>query len=171
MRQEVNGMEKVMRSLFIVVFILCSGVYALADQSKPQMFLQSESPKSLSETIKVFREEVAAGGWSILNVTNMAGVLSERGYTVSPVLIFDVCSGKYSANILAKDENRFVTPLMPCRIGIYQTSQGKVVIARLNAKSMAPMFSPELAETMIRSGDEIEVIIGKTISRLKTGKK
>lgn len=163
-------MIKIMRCMVIVVFILCSSICAFADQSKPQMFLQTESPKSLSETIKVFREEVAAGGWSILNATNMAGILSEKGYTISPVMIFDVCSGKYSANILAKDENRFVTPLMPCRISIYQTSQGKVIIARLNAKSMALMFSPELAETMTRSGGEIEVIIVKTISRLKQAK-
>lgn len=163
-------MKRIMRSMFVVVFVLCSSAWALADQSKPQMFLQTESPKSLSETIKVFREEVAAGGWSILNVTNMAGILSERGYTISPVLIFDVCSGKYSASILSKDENRFVTPLMPCRISIYQTSQGKVIIARLNAKSMAPMFSPDLADTMTKSGEDVEVIIKKTISRLKQAK-
>jgi len=163
-------MKKIMRNILVVVFILWSSVCALADQSKPQMFLQTESPTSLSETIKVFREEIAAGGWSILNATNMAGILSEKGYTISPIMIFDVCSGRYSANILAKDENRFVTPLMPCRISIYQTSEGKVIIARLNAKSMTPMFSPELADTMTKSDGEIEVIIEKTISRLKQAK-
>jgi len=163
-------MKKIMRNILVVVFILWSSVCALADQSKPQMFLQTESPTSLSETIKVFREEIAAGGWSILNATNMAGILSEKGYTISPIMIFDVCSGRYSANILAKDENRFVTPLMPCRISIYQTSEGKVIIARLNAKSMTPMFSLELADTMTKSDGEIEVIIEKTISRLKQAK-
>jgi len=73
--------------------------------------------------------------------------------------------------VLSKDENRFVTPLMPCRVSIYQTSQGKVIIARLNVKSVAPMFSPELAEIMMKSSGEIEAIIAKTISRLKQAKK
>ena len=130
------------------------------------MFLQTESPKTFKETVKVFKEEVKTGGWSILNVTNLAGILSAKGYTLDPVLIFDVCSGKYSAKILAKDEYRHVTPLMPCRTSIYKTSDGKVVIARLNAKAMAPMFEPGLAEIMLKSSGEIEKIISKTISRL-----
>ena len=97
----------------------------------------------------------------------MAGILSEKGYTLSPVLIFDVCSGKYSSQILAKDEYRFVTPLMPCRMSIYQTKDGKVIIARLNAGGMAQMFDGELANIMKKSSDALEEIIQKTISRLK----
>jgi len=163
-------MKRIIFNTIVMGLLLCFSVSVSANQTHPQMFLQTESPKSLSETVKAFKEEVITGGWSILNVTNMAGILSEKGYTLSPVLIFDVCSGKYSAQILSRDEHRFVTPLMPCRVSIYQTQQGKVIIARLNAKSMAPMFSPELADTMTRSGGEIEVIIDKTISRLKKAK-
>jgi len=88
--EEVADMKIIMGNMVVVVFILWSCVFALADQSKPPMFLQTESPKSLSETTKVFREEVAAGGWSILNVINMAGILSAKGHTVFPVLIFDL---------------------------------------------------------------------------------
>jgi uncharacterized protein (DUF302 family) len=146
---------------------LIYGLNAQASQDQPQMFLQSESPKSLPKTVEIFKQEVAAAGWSILNVTNMAGILSEKGYTVSPVLIFDVCSGKYSSQILAKDEYRFVTPLMPCRMSIYQTKNGKVIIARLNAGGMAQMFDGELAIIMKKSSDALEEIIQKTISRLK----
>ncbi len=163
-------MNKKLSSIGLVAVLLSLGVGILVSQAQPQMFLQTPSPKPLSETVKAFKEEVAAGGWSILNVTNMAGILSEKGYTLSPVLIFDVCSGKYSAQILAKDEYRFVTPLMPCRVSIYQTAQGKVIISRLNAKSMASMFSPELADIMVKSSGEVEVIIEKTISRLSKAK-
>jgi uncharacterized protein (DUF302 family) len=157
----------------LIPLILSLGAASLAQTSQDphssshvQMFLQTESPKGLSETVEVFKEEVAGAGWSILNMNNMAGILSEKGYTISPVLIFDVCSGKYSARILAEDEYRFVTPLMPCRVSIYQTSQGKVVIARLNPKGFGPMLSDELAEIMMQSSMEIEDIIEKTISRL-----
>lgn len=149
-----------------LLLVLSFGVSAQAGHHQPQMFLQTESPKSFPETVEAFKEEVAAAGWSILNVTNMAGILSKKGYTLSPVLIFDVCSGKYSAQILAKDEYRFVTPLMPCRVSIYQTTEGKVMISRLNAKSMAPMFDAGLAEIMMKSGGELEAIIKETILRL-----
>lgn len=71
-----------MKKIIIIatVLLLCSGISALANQAQPQMFLQTESPKPLSETVKVFKEEVAPGGWSILNMTNMAGILSEKGF-------------------------------------------------------------------------------------------
>ncbi len=163
-------MDQTIRKIAVMVLTLCLGVSVSVSQAQTQMFLQTGSPKSLPDTVKAFKEEVTAGGWSILNITNMAGILSEKGYTLSPVLIFDVCSGKYSAQILAKDEHRFVTPLMPCRVSIYQTAQGKVFISRLNAKSMAPMFSAELADIMMKSSTEVEVIIEKTISRLSKAK-
>ncbi len=163
-----NILNMALFSMFLLLILSFGFSSVQASQDQPQMFLQTESPKSLPETVETFKEEVAAAGWSILNVTNMAGVLSEQGYTLLPVLIFDVCSGKYSAQILAKDEYRFITPLMPCRVSIYQTSKDKVIIARLNAKSMAPMFSTELAEIMVKSGNELETIIKKTISRLES---
>ncbi len=161
-------MNKFTLSMLSIVFLLMLsfGFSVQASQDQPPMFLQTESPKSLPETVAVFKEEVAVAGWSILNVTNMAGILSKKGYTLSPVLIFDVCSGKYSARILAKDEYRFITPLMPCRVSIYQTSKGEVIISRLNAKSIALMFDAELAEIMLKSGGELEAIIKKTILRL-----
>ena len=133
---------------------------------QPQMFLQSESPEGFAKTVKIFKEEIKAGGWSILNTTNLPGVLSAKGYTLAPVLIFDVCSGKYSAKILSNDEYRMVTPLMPCRTSVYMTSSGKVYIARLNAQAMAPMFDPGLAEIMLKSSAEVETIIDKTLKRL-----
>lgn len=161
-------MNVLAKNLLGLVFMLLLGVAssAHANQGQAQMFLQTVSPASLPETVKVFREEVAAAGWSILNTTNMAGILSTKGHTLAPVLILDVCSGKYSARILAKDEYRFVTPLMPCRMSIYQTSKGQVIIARLNAQSMAPMFQGELGEIMSKSGAELEQIISKTVARL-----
>jgi uncharacterized protein (DUF302 family) len=150
--------------------MLIFGPNAQASQDQPQMLLQTESPESFPKTVDIFKQEVTAAGWSILNATNLAGILSEKGYTLSPVLIFDVCSGKYSSQILAKDEYRFVTPLMPCRMSIYQTSKGEVIIARLNAKGMAQMFDGELAKIMMKSNDALEGIIQKTISRLKESK-
>ena len=159
-------MKKYLVKLMIAMAIIYTPALMASETEQPQMFLLSESPKGFKETVKVFKEEVKKGEWSILNTTNLSGILSAKGFTLHPVLILDVCSGKYSAKILEKDEYRHVTPLMPCRTSIYKTSKGKVIIARLNAKAMAPMFEPGLAQIMLTSSDEIEKIISNTISRL-----
>lgn len=159
-------MKKLFCNLCLGLLLLVPFALTAEQKDQPSMFLQTDSPEPLNVTVKAFKEEVSAGGWSILNTTNMAGILSAKGYTLAPVLIFDVCSGKYSARILARDEFRFVTPLMPCRASIYQTSKGQVIIARLNARAVAPMLDPELADIMLKSSEELESIISKTISRL-----
>lgn len=57
---------------------------------QPQLVQVVQSEKSFAETLKSFREEVGKAGWSVLNSHNMAGVLSERGFTLHPVVILDV---------------------------------------------------------------------------------
>ena len=130
------------------------------DQPKLVQVVQSE--RSFPATLKSFKEEVARAGWGILNIHNMAGVLSERGFTVNPVVILDICSGKYSAQILSKDEYRPISVFMPCRISIYQTADGKVFIARMNTGAFATMLPPEVAEVMSASDEEVVKIISKT---------
>jgi len=132
----------------------------------PSMFLEDTSPKPLVPTVRAFRESVEAAGWSILGVTNMAGILSERGFTLHPVLVFDACSGRHSFALLSRDETRFVSSMIPCRVAIYQTSTGKVIISRMNAVAMAGMIGGP-AEAVIRtSGEEMERIIAATLRKL-----
>ena len=52
----------------------------------------------------------------------MTGILAERGFAVRPVLVFDVCSSRYSGDLLSNDATLFVSSMMPCSVAIYQTS-------------------------------------------------
>jgi uncharacterized protein (DUF302 family) len=134
---------------------------------QPPLFLEDTSQKALVPTVEAFKDSVKAGGWSILGVTNMAGILSERGYTLHPVLVFDACSGKYSSELLARDETRFVASMIPCRVAIYQTSTGKVIISRMNSIAMADMVVGAVGNVIKKSGEEMEQIIKETLERLK----
>ncbi len=135
--------------------------FAEGNQEQMQPLLVTEVNEPFAAVIESFRSEVRAAGWSILNTTNMAGVLAERGFTVRPVLIFDLCSGRYAAQILANDEFRFISSLMPCRVSIYQTSDDKVFISRMNVAAFAPMMPAELAEVLLQSSSEIEAVIAR----------
>ena len=137
-----------------------------ANVSPHQMFVETVSPANLPTTVSVFLEEVKAAGWSHLDTINMAGVLSARGFTLDPVMILEVCSGRYSAALLDSDETRFVASMIPCRVAIYQTSDDRVIISRMNAAAMAKMMPGEVAEVMAASGTEVEAIIAATLARL-----
>ena len=154
-----------------IALVLSMGLFAtataFADQKTPEMFLLDTSPKSLSETRTAFEAEVKAAGWGILNTLDMAAILAKKGHRLKPVLVMEACSGKYSAQLLAEDRNRYIAPMIPCRVALYETEDGKVVISRMNAKAMAAMMTPEVAKVVAQSGEEMEDIIAKTLSKLK----
>ncbi len=134
------------------------------------MFIEDVTPASgqaaFVKAIAVFKEEVSKKGWSLLNTDNVAGILSERGFTVHPVMVFSVCSGKYSSKLLAKDETRFVASMIPCRVSIYMKSDGSVVISRMNSVGMADMIGGEAGDVIKQSGSDMEEIIANTMTRL-----
>jgi uncharacterized protein (DUF302 family) len=156
-------LKKIAISTVFSLAALLGVAFAQAAPAPMQPLLVTEVNKPFATVIESFRTEVRAAGWSILNTTNMAGVLAERGFTVRPVLIFDLCSGRYAAQILGRDDFRFISAFMPCRVSIYQTSDGKTFISRMNARAFAPMMPRELAEVLVQSSNEIEAVIARVV--------
>ena len=156
-------MFKTVILLFALFFLPWSAMAQDAGHEQPQLVQVVQSSKSFSETLMAFREEAGKAGWSILNENNMAGVLSERGFTLHPVVILDVCSGQYSARILGKDDYRPISAFMPCRVSIYQTSDGKVFVARMNTSAFVDMMPPEVAQVMSASDQEVDEIITRAV--------
>ena len=137
---------------------------AAQEGEMPEMVQLTQSPHSFAETVDRFRDATEAAGWSLLNETNMAGVLSARGYTLNPLIIFDACSGQYSAQILGDDAARPISAFMPCRVSIYKTSDQEVYLSRMNTEGFAPMLEPQIAEVMLASDAEISAIIDETVA-------
>lgn len=168
-----NRFHKALIVLGLAAGVALAGLPAAAQtplqpgNAQASMFREDTSPANFPRTLDAFREEVKVAGWTVLGEHNMAGILSTKGFTLHPVVVIEVCSGKYSARLLAKDEHRYVVSMIPCRVAIYQTSTGKVVISRMNTGMFAGMLSGEVAEMMRLSGSEMEAVIQKTLARLK----
>jgi uncharacterized protein (DUF302 family) len=135
-------------------------------QAMPALFLEDASPAAWGPTVAAFRTAVEAAGWSILGVTNMTGVLAERGVEVPPVLVFHVCSSVYSGELLGNDATMFVSSMMPCSVAIYRTSAGKVVISRMNSAAMGGMLGGRAGEVVAKSGQDMEAIIKAALASL-----
>ena len=167
MMNRFRGLSHSVFGLFVMMVLLSVGspVVASGHDEQPDMAMVTPSPMNFPDTVSAFQSEVDAAGWSILNENNMAGVLSERGFTVDPVMIFDVCSGQYSAEILERDEYRPVSAFMPCRVSIYQDSEGQVMISRMNVPAFLPFMPEGVAEVMAASSEEIEQVIESVVSQ------
>jgi uncharacterized protein (DUF302 family) len=127
------------------------------------MMLEDESKYGFEETVEVFTAKVDEAGWSILQVHDMKSILSRHGHDVDNVQIFELCSSKYSAEILKLDDERIVSPLMPCRIAIYEKSNGKTYVTRMDSKLMARPFGGVINKVMQTAAVETEEIIAQII--------
>jgi uncharacterized protein (DUF302 family) len=128
------------------------------------MMLEDASPYSFERTVDVFQETVRAGGWSILQVHDMKSILANHGHDVRSVKIFELCSSRYSAEILSRDDERIVAPLMPCRVAIYEKNDGVTYIARMNSELMAKPFGGVINAVMETAAVETEAIIAQVIN-------
>ncbi len=127
------------------------------------MMLEDESNYDFDTTIERFEEELDAGGWSVLEIHDMQEVLDGHGHDVDSIKIYELCSSEYSAKILELDDERVVSPLMPCRVSIYEKSDGNTYISRMNSSLFARPFGGVINEVMQVAAEETEVIIDTLI--------
>ncbi|TVQ40478.1 MAG: DUF302 domain-containing protein [Spirochaetaceae bacterium] len=156
------------RTLLIVASSLVAGAVLTAIigfYSMPRMMmLEDASPYGFEQTVEVFETAVRAEGWSVLTVHDMQSILAGHGHDVRAVKIFELCSSKYSAEILALDDERIVAPLMPCRVAIYEKSDGVTYIARMNSELMARPFGGVINSVMQTAAVETEGVISQVVS-------
>lgn len=133
------------------------------EQPQMQMMLESESKYDFDETVELFEQNVAEAGWSVVGVYDYKEILADKGYDILDIKIIAVCSGEYSAAILEHDDERMVSPLMPCTISIYEKSDGTTYISRLNSGEVAAPFGGVIAETMETVAEETEAMIADLI--------
>ncbi len=127
------------------------------------MMLEDETKYDFETTVQVFEDKVNEAGWSILVTHDMQETLKGHGHDVKSVKIFELCSSKYSAEILKLDDERIVSPLMPCRVAIYEKSNGKTYIARMDSELLARPFGGVINEVMQQAASEIEDVIVQVI--------
>lgn len=114
------------------------------------MFEERESPFTVEETVARIQHniEAAGNGWSLTGLRYPTRPVEAEGGNVLPVMLIEACSTKYSAPILKNDKVRFLSLLMPCKIGVYKKSNGKVYIGILNVGLMSQLFGSEVGAIM-----------------------
>ena len=135
----------------------------LFNQAPKLMIIEDESAYDFATTAAKLEEAVKGAGWSIPTVHDMQKTLKGFGHEIDEVKIYELCSSKYSAIILAVDEGKLVLPMMPCRIAIYVKSDGKTYISRMNSALVAKMYGGIIDEVMEKAFADTEVILNQII--------
>ncbi|OGM06322.1 MAG: hypothetical protein A2008_10880 [Candidatus Wallbacteria bacterium GWC2_49_35] len=129
------------------------------------MVLEDESPWGYDEAVKIVREKSAELKWSVPAVHELHKSMEKAGYQVQPAAVIEICRPDYAAEILQADKSRNVTSLMPCRIALYKTSDGKTVVSRMNTGLMSRLFGGKVTEVMAKATADSEQIISALLKK------
>ncbi len=147
----------------LVAGLLLMGIIGFYSLPRMMMLEDPSRYDDFDTTVEQFQQKVHDAGWSILTVHDMQEIMERHGHEVLSVKIFEICSSRYSAEILKLDDERIVAPLMPCRVAIYQKSNGNTYIGRMNSELMARPFGGVIKRVMQVAAAEMEDVIQQMI--------
>lgn len=142
----------------LVAGALCMAL-VIINQAPKLMIVEDVSRYDFATTVEKFEQAVKEAGWSIPKVHDMQATLEGFGHEIGNVTIFELCSSKYSAVILADDDAKIVAPMMPCRVAMYTKGDGKTYIARMNSALVAKLYGGIIDEVMEKAYLETEAIV------------
>jgi len=142
-----------------LVLSLAIGLLSLAGFSQNKMIQENESKKSFDQTIQWLEKTATEHKWKVTHIHSLLESMEKNGYDVLPVKVLALCQPHHAVKVLGKDHERIVSSMMPCRISVYEKSDGKTYLSRMNTKMMAQNFDGAVKELMVVTSEEIEEII------------
>lgn len=102
--------------------------------------IERESRLNFSETVDSLTLALQTDGWKISAKHDLQYDLKKNGYTILPVKVLELCNPNHSSKMLLMDDMRYLSIIMPCRVAIYEKSNGNTYITLMNSVQMAKMI-------------------------------
>lgn len=128
-----------------------------------QLFIVNESKFSFTDTIEKLSSRIVETGWKIPTTHDLQETIRKSGKSVLPIKVIEICRPDYSVKLLNEDALRVYSPLMPCRISVYEVNGGKTYISRMNSGLLAAEIGGKVEEVMGKAFEEMENIINELI--------
>ena len=144
----------------ILIFVLGAVVGAailglvMQSQAASMMLVEDVSVMDFDATVQSIQDEALAAGWVVPSVHTISKSVAKAGFDVLPVTIIELCNATIAGRALADDEGRHVAPMMPCRVAVFETSEGEVIISRMNSPLMSGFFGGIIEEVMTQAALE-----------------
>lgn len=118
--------------------------------------LEYKSKLNFSKTETYLEKVLNTGGWKISKIHDLQQSLRDNGQEILPVKILELCNPDYSGEMLKDDDMRFLSVLMPCRISLYEKSNGKTYMGLMDTGNMAKMLGGSIQKKILQIQNEIE---------------
>ncbi|MBS2213428.1 DUF302 domain-containing protein [Carboxylicivirga mesophila] len=158
-----------MKQMIYVIIGLIVGalvmLFVVRSLAPKMMLVESQSMYSFEETLERLQAAVDEKGWKTPHVHDLQATMAKFNYDVNKVKVMEVCKPDIAQLILSKDDERIASTLMPCRISVYEKSDGNVYVSRLNSVKMGGLFGGIIKQAMDVAGNESEQIIQTVVAQ------
>jgi uncharacterized protein (DUF302 family) len=157
---KTNQMKKNLLFMALGLFlgiVLTMGIIFISAQSI--MLKEQESKFDFQQSVEVFESRANELGWKIPTVHDMKETMNKFGKDVSNAMVFELCHPEHAYEILSRDSERIVMSMMPCRVAIYEKSDGKTYVSWMNTGLMGRMMKGVVPKVMKAASKESEEII------------
>ena len=122
-------------------------------------FFENRSKYGFEETINQLTELVPENEWKIIQILDLQETMRKNGKDVLPVKVVEMCKPDYAYQLLSEDSQRIYSNMMPCRVSVYEKSDGNTYISRMNSAMFAEQIGGVMQGVMSNAFDDVEKMI------------
>lgn len=148
--------------LFIILALISATVMTTAQNNSENVgpvMIENRSQFDFSATIDSLSKIITDNSWKITVIHDLQETMKKNGKEVLPVKVLEICNPVLAFQILSRDDLRDVTPMLPCRISVYEKADGMTYISRMNAPAFAAMIGGDASKTIYDAFSEVEEFI------------
>ncbi len=137
-----------------------------ATDNTRSIVVENVSRTDFAGTLTNLKSQLAADGWNVVAEIDLGERLARKNVVIpGGLVILELTSGKNALPLLKSDATRYVSALMPCSVSVYGMSDGRVMVARMNAGLLAGMLEPKVAEVMQQAAVKLDESIGRALAK------
>ena len=128
-----------------------------------KMFIENKSKYNLEETISKLNEAVENSEWKLIHMHDLQQLMHKNGHEVLSAKVMEICAPSFAFKLLSKDDERIYSNMMPCRLSVYEKSDGNTYISRMNIELFASQMGGVIQEVMTEAFIGAEGFINQVI--------
>jgi len=149
--------------VYISILLIAGFLSAATAQETEEDIFEKESKYSFKETITMIQKSAKSAGWTIPIEHDIQAVLMESGETAPPATIIALCKKSIATRVVGIEDANDIMALMPCRIAVYEKSDGKTYIAWANLKKAKLDVSAPKSTILNDAAEELKAIADNVV--------
>ena len=148
----VPALAGVVSGIILTILIIISSAQSM-------MLKEKQVSHNFEEAVELIETTVRQKGWTIPAIHNMQATLANFGHDVEKMKIFEICHPDLAYQILSRDDERIVSSLLPCRLSVYEKSDGNVYVSWMNMRLMGRLMKGTVPGAFAEASSATEQIV------------